>query len=452
MTPGADDSRSADAGPAAWAALAAAALALALTALAFFGPILGSAGSVGVFMDETQSVVVALNFVTRLLYSIQPDKPYLGAFYPEMSIGLLSSLPSAIGWGAGGDLLAARLASIAYCLGLWIAAAYLAMRTRAATDRWTALTIGCLVAAAGVLSCPDSAAITMHAQGEISGGAWLAFGYLLLPSRPRLAALVLGLCVWHTKFIFLPFALAGMAWTTYAHASALRERALLALQLLAWFLVPLAAWMILIWLRIGADGFAEWAARRFGWYGRGNSGLSGPPVVRGLAARLASPRLDWAGLFTLVKLRVLILLFAPVAVLATKVARRWTAGRRDRGLDLLQSSLALTLLAFAWWYFFWNQFMWVRHVEPALVVGFAVLAYDPARAVASLAPARRQALCALLAALMTVLVAADLPRAAAEWRDAVSTRSAPRSCSSPTPWQNGPWPQCMRLVSQPARH
>jgi len=114
VTPGADDSRSADAGPAAWAALTAAALALALTALAFFGPLLGYAGSVGVFMDETQSVVVALNFVTRLLYSIQLDKPYLGAFYPEMSIGLLSSLPSAIGWDAGGDLLEARLASIAY--------------------------------------------------------------------------------------------------------------------------------------------------------------------------------------------------------------------------------------------------------------------------------------------------------------------------------------------------
>lgn len=446
---GAADSRSADAGPAAWAALGAAALALVLTALAFFGPILGYAGGMGPFMDETQSVVVALNFFTRLLYSIEPAKPYLGAFYPEMSIGLLSSWPSGIGWGTGGDLLVSRLASIAYCLGLWIAAGYLAMRARTSADRWTALTIGCLATAAGVLACPDAAAIIVHAQGEVSGGAWLAFGYLLLPSRPRLAALVLGLCVWHTKFIFLPFALAGMTWATCTHASTARARAVLALQMLACFLVPLAVWMILIWLRIGADGFAEWATRRFGWYGRGNSGLTGAPVVQGLAERLASPRLDWAGLFTMVKLRVLILLFAPVAVLAAKVARRRTASRSEPALDLLQSLLALTLLAFAWWYFFWNQFMWVRHVEPALLVGFAVLVYDPARLIAALAPARRQALCALLAALVAMLVVADLPGAAAEWRYAASPKSAARICSSATPWSDGPWPQCMRLAALP---
>jgi aryl-alcohol dehydrogenase-like predicted oxidoreductase len=39
--------------------------ALLLTAVHAFGPILGATGGVGAFMDETQSVVVALNFLTH---------------------------------------------------------------------------------------------------------------------------------------------------------------------------------------------------------------------------------------------------------------------------------------------------------------------------------------------------------------------------------------------------
>ena len=105
-----------------------AAVALGATVVQAFAPILGATGPLGPFMDETQSVVAALNFFTRLLWSIEPDKPYGGAFFPEMTIGLLSTWPSAIGWGLSGDLIGARLGSITYCLALWIGIGYAAMR------------------------------------------------------------------------------------------------------------------------------------------------------------------------------------------------------------------------------------------------------------------------------------------------------------------------------------
>ena len=74
-----------------------AAVALGATVIQTFVPILGAPGPLGQFSDETLNVAVALNGFTRLLCTFEPDKPYGGAFSPEMTTGLLSTWPSAIG-------------------------------------------------------------------------------------------------------------------------------------------------------------------------------------------------------------------------------------------------------------------------------------------------------------------------------------------------------------------
>src|SRR6266404_1882503 len=267
-----------------------AAAALGATVIQAFVPILGAPGPLGQFSDETLNVAVALNCFTRLLCTFEPDKPYGGAFFPEMTIGLLSTWPSAIGWTLRGDLIGARLAA--------------------------------LVCAAVLLVIPDAPWIVVHVQGELSGAAWLAAGYLLLPSYPRLAALVLGLCVWHTKVIYAPFALVGIAWSASTNAPSWPRRARLLLVQLLVFLVPFVAWMLLILIRIGSDGFAVWWTGHFNWFVQGHSGLSGGPFVRGLWQRLASPRLDWRDLTLATKARVLALLFVPPVVLVATVVRR----------------------------------------------------------------------------------------------------------------------------------
>ena len=419
--------------------------ALLLATLQAFPPLLGPAGEFGKFMDETQSAQVALNFLTHLHYSIDLWKPYAGAFYPEMSIGLLSSWPAAVGWGLGGDLLASRLATILYCLALWLVVGTVAARTVLAVDRAPAFVISCLTCALALLLVPGAADVVVHAQGEFSGAGWLGLGCVLSIARPRTAALVLGLCVWHTKFIFLPFVLLAMVWSACTHErTPIRRAKLLAVEL-ALFMLPLVAWMVVIASQIGAGGLAEWAARRVGWYGRGNSGLSGAPTVQGLRNRLAAPNLEWSGYSLATKVRILTLLFAPCALLLGATARRRLAGERRRALDLLQAALVAIQLAFAWWYFYWNEFMWVRHLEPALLVGFAVLAYFATRAAVRL-PEKRQAWIATAACAVAIVAALGrMSDTAAAIRAWPLTGSVARACRSGVPWQMGPWPRCMRL-------
>ncbi len=424
-----------------------AALALLLTALQAFLPLLGPSGDFGSFMDETQSAQVALNFFTHLHYSIELWKPYAGAFYPEMSIGLLSSWPAAVGWGLGGDLLASRIATILYCLGLCLAVGYCATRMLVASERSIALAVSCLGCAVALLVAPGVTEIIVHAQGEFSGAAWLGLGYLLLSSRPRIAAVVLGLCVWHTKFIYLPFALAGLAWSACAYESTLARRARFFVTQLALLMMPLLVWSVIIMLQIGPDGFVEWAARRFNWYARGNSGLNGAPIVHGLQSRLVSPNLEWSRYSRATKVRILALLFAPCGLLSGAILRRWSHRERRPALDLLQLALVCTVVAFAWWYFYWNQFMWVRHLEPALLVGFAVLAYFGLLAVSALS-ARKQAWIAAAVCVVTTLAALSQTAAAVPvLRAWPLAGSVARTCHSGVPWQMGPWPRCMRFAS-----
>ena len=423
-----------------------AAVALGATVIQTFVPILGAPGPLGQFSDETLNVAVALNCFTRLLCTFEPDKPYGGAFFPEMTTGLLSTWPSAIGWTLGGDLIGARIALIVYDLVLLLGVGYAAMRTVFRLERALALSLAALVCAAVLLVIPDAPWIVVHVQGELSGAAWLAAGYLLLPSYPRLAALVLGLCVWHTKIIYAPFALVGIARSAWTNAPSWPRRARLLLVQLLVFLVPLVGWMLLILIRIGSDGFAVWWTGHLNWFVQGHSGLSGGPFVRGLWQRLASPRLDWRDLTLATKARVLALLFVPPVVLVATVVRRRRAGERNTTDDFLRLALAGLGLVFAWWYFFWNDFMWVRHIDPMLIVGLAVLGYSAARAMERASPARRATAVAGFAGVILLEAALGVPSAVAALRSSSLATSATRYCRSDTPWSAAPWPICVRLA------
>jgi len=432
------------------AAIAVVALLLAV-AVAFL-PILGTSGGVGPDMDETQSIEVARNFFTRLLYTIEPTKLYAGAFYPEMSIGLLSSWPSAVGWGLGGDLVAARVAAIVYCVGLWVVAVTLAVRTLMPALRPLAAAIACLATAAVLLVVPGAPEIVVHAQGEVSGAAWLGLGLVLVWTRPRVGALVLGLCVWHTKFIYLPFAAVGLLWAAATHETTTPDRTRLLAAELVLFLAPLVVWMMLILVRIGPDGLADWSARRIGWYGRGHSGLAEAPLVQGLRARLASPQLEWNHYPAATKARALVLLFAPCGTLLGAIALRRWRGIRSRGRDVVHGTIAVILLIFAWWYFFWNQFMWLRHLEPALLVGFAALGYGLLELFCTrVAPSYRSTAVALACGTVVALALVELPSAVQRARAAPLEGSFARVCRSETPWTVGPWPRCMRYAMPPRR-
>jgi hypothetical protein len=165
-----------------------------------------------------------------------------------------------------------------------------------------------------------------------------------------------------------------------------------------------------------------------------------------LRQRLASPALEWRDSTAATKARVLALLFVPPVVLVAAVVRRRRGCHRCLPDDFLQLALAALCLAFAWWYFFWNQFMWVRHVDPALLVGFAVLGYSTARVARRASSDRRTLAVAGTAGAILVGAVTGMPAAWTALRTAPLGASAAHFCSSDTPWSVGPWPRCVPLM------
>jgi hypothetical protein len=204
--------------------------------------------------------------------------------------------------------------------------------------------------------------------------------------------------------------------------------------------------MLLIVIRIGPESFSTWCAGNVDWFAHGHSGLSGGPFVRGLWQRLASPRLDWHDSTAPTKARVLALLFIPPVVLVSAVVRRRRGGERNAPDDFLRLALAGLSLVFAWWFFFWNDFMWVRHIDPTLIVGFAVLGYFAACATEHASPAQRTMVVATFAGVILLGATLGMPSAVAALRHSPLATSAARFCRSDTPWSVGPWPLCLRLA------
>jgi hypothetical protein len=392
------------------------------------------------FQDENASVQVALNLFTHLHYALLLSRPNFDAFHAEMSIGILSNWPAALGWGIGGNLLWARIAVTVYCLALCVGLGY--AFTRAIVPAWRplALPLSLLSGLLALVLVPGTPQVIVQVLGEFSGAVFLAFGYLLLRSQPRAAAFVLGLCIWHTKFIYCPFALAGILFSALLHEAATTRRLRFLLAQLGLFLLPLVLWLVLVWIRTGEAGLAEWLQRRLHFYQTMHfSDLSRPLHVSGLLSRLESADLEWSHYAPATKAKILGLLFLPCAVLLRETIGRWRSGRRDRSLDVLQLGLCGGLLASAWWYFFLHLFMWLRHLVPALLVGFGVLLYFALTSVAHL-DGRRQA---WLAGIVCLGLAIE---SAAGLADTVRLLTAtPRpaifalACGGDDSWRVGPW-------------
>lgn len=306
------------------------------------------ASQLGFFVDEIINNEAAKNFFLHLNYS----STILGRpFDVGISSGIAATWPAGLSWLLGGNLLAARLA---LAFAAWVHFTLLAgywLRGRKFSWAETAL-LSSFLWILLMKAIPNWFNFEM-ALGEFAGALWIASGVFLLERRPRLAALFFGLGVWLAKFIYLPLALVFLAAFFCRH-----RRGKTTLQMAAIFLFPALAYLALIAFRFGFSELGAWLSDFFQFLHSGNSASSGR---ESLWSRLHNPALEWLGFGLGIKLRILGLLTAPFMLVF--FAR----------IKTIYVFAALFCLAFyAFWWFFFNPFLWIRHLQPALFLAFAL--------------------------------------------------------------------------------
>ncbi len=346
------------------------------------------------------------------------------------SVGILSSWPAGVGWLVGRTLFAARLATAIYSLALALTLGVYAIRTYAPAFRSFALPLSLLGTSLMWKLVPGTPHLVVQAFGEVSGALVLAWGIVLLPRRPRLAAFVLGLCVWHTKFIYAPVAGLMLVFSAARRDEPLAARARFLVTQVAIFLLPLLAWIVLIGVQTGTDGLLVWLHDRQRLSEFHYTASDIPADLSAFAARLASPEVEWSRYASLVKVEIIALLMLPTAWLVREIAARRRQGRRDLALDLLQAGLCAGFLSSAWWYFVLHRFMWLRHVTPFLLIGFGVVLYAAVTRAAGMSEPWRSR----LALIVLLAIAVDsVPRWPATARLVASARTTatfPLRCSA----------------------
>ena len=361
------------------------------------------------FVDEMWNANAGLSFVTGLNYS----QNYGGqAISGGISTGIVGSLPSALAWLLGGSLFGARLGAGA---AVWLLALALGMRflRGAGFAAHTALLLSTTlwsVTVMPLLGFPYWHGFLLT-LGELAGALWLGWGLVIMPKHPVRAAFLWGLAVWHCKFIYAPLAAGFIVLNSVLAQPDLRSKLRRLLLLAAAFLLPLAAWALLIFLRFGVAGLSGWVREYSGFIlaGRQRLDQSGS-FFQLLAARLVSPEFEWSSLSVGYRFKMLALSLG--AVMAAPLAMRTVLAERShlRSAALYSGVVMAVIVAYSYWYFLLHLTMWTRHFQPALYSGLGLLVYwgiwlyrirlRPQAGIAQ----RLQLALILLLALQTVLV------------------------------------------------
>ena len=361
------------------------------------------------FVDEMWNSNAGLSFVTGLNYS----QNYGGqAISGGISTGIVGSLPSALAWLLGGSLFGARLVAGA---AVWLLALALGMRflRGAGFAAHTALLLSTTlwsVTVMPLLGFPYWHGFLLT-LGELAGALWLGWGLVIMPKHPVGAAFLWGLAVWHCKFIYAPLAAGFIVLNSVLAQPDLRSKLRRLLLLAAAFLLPLAAWALLIFVRFGFAGLSGWVREYGGFILAGRQRLDQPgSFFQLLAARLVSPEFEWSSLSAGYRFKMLALSLG--AVIAAPLAMRTVLAERPhlRSAALYSAVVMAVIVAYSYWYFLLHLTMWTRHFQPALYSGLGLLVYwgiwlyriwlRPQAGIAQ----RLQLALILLLALQTVLV------------------------------------------------
>lgn len=366
------------------------------------------------FGDELHNIVAAANlFETGFHNYVGPEV----RFKQQLSVGIAASWTSGVGWILGGDLWSARLGFMGLQLFLTVLGFWIGLKRffgfRPLDAALGALTLYLLT----LLIVPYANASSIYVIGEFPGWSYLLLGAVLMGAQPLLGAVLIGLCVWNAKIIYLPFAVALLLPPILA-------RRVRALPLIVAFMSSYLAYLSWIVVASGLSGLWEnlsfishnATSAFMGFSGAKMEGAEAVVKVP-LFERLSSPLLEWHRNTFSDRVKVLGCCLLPILLLTVDFIRRWKQQPPRKLSDLFTRSwesqwirlglLSGLVLLTLWWFALHAQ-MFIRHFQPALFVGWTVVIYYALMGARSMSSDWQRRMPALGAVLVVALVGLQL--------------------------------------------
>jgi len=301
-------------------------------------------------------------------------------FDPVVSSGVLVTWLNGVVFLAGGTLFVARLLSGLLQFGAVVGLVFFFLRSRRLT------TLDAAIVALSVWVC--MLPVTSHEQrivnaGEMWGFLVLAAGTFFVHRTPALAAFLWGLSAWLCKTIYVPFAIALVIGTAVSMARGHRVGSptptlQIVTRVVVPFLLPLAFWMGVIWLRYDFHTLIGWCSANVVFVVKHTTSmeLSGwPTPERWRFDPQWGPAsfLRWGN--EIVAAALIPLSLGPVALGGRSFLQHRGRLQSDpRDTPVLVAAL-ITVVLSAIWFLAFDPTQWGRHLLPAIYVSVAIALY-----------------------------------------------------------------------------
>ncbi len=355
------------------------------------------------FSDEVANVQATTSFFSNGNYV----NDRYGLVY---SSGIAVTWPSAIGWNLSRNMLGSRLSCAFFS---WIFAVLLGFyffRDNGYAGSESLATSVCLwaVTVTSPLALPYWYGF-MYNLGELNSAVLIGFGLLLIARHPFLSVFMFGVAVWHGKYLYFPFILVILFADLYVQKLSVKRIMVRAGWYFIIFLLPLLIWMGWLCLNLDVTTMKQWLLTQFGWLdqmqGRHSLLPSARTSLSTLWERLSSPDLEWAGYSKGTKMKDLLFSLGAMVITAIGIFAVKAKKLRISDRQIWLSSMAAVIVGiYSIWYFFIHQYMWQRHFQPAIYIGFGLFVFWGVKWVKNRAADLRPLFCAAAVLLLTIQV------------------------------------------------
>jgi hypothetical protein len=374
----------------------------------------------GLWEDEAFNLTVPINLAAGLGYSSDGtlSGSLVTAFDPRISTGPIVLLPIAAVVLVGVDpVIAGRLIAALFFAAL---VALTALLGRKVGGPWGAVAAVAMLAVFDGSQSLSPIRAPTDILGEIPAAALLAGAALLLPRRPRSAALMIGLAALAKTIALLAAPALFAVLLVVASDRTIIRRVVRAAAVTALAGVPVVMWEVVIFISLGPTGYVDHLRSSVAFIRTG--GQQG--YATAIGDKVGVLFSAWHSPWQVAALVTLVLIGVVIVVVVARIRRGERSGllvlvRNDVVLVLLFAAMGL-LAFFGWWMTAGHTPAWVRHPAPGLLA-FApvIVAFATGRAHMALrgsqAPARLIAAAASVALILgAVVMAVGAVRAAFE--------------------------------------